>query len=71
MNVINGVQEQTSTQDIVLLSRKDVCQLLRIGSHKVSELFHRDDFPAIKVGRQYWVAQDSLKQYLSSRKIIG
>ena len=32
---------------------------------------NRDDFPAIKVGRQYWVAQDSLKQYLSSRKIIG
>ena len=71
MNVITEVQEQTKTQDIKLLSRRDVCRLLKIGDHKVSELFHRDDFPAVKVGRQYWVAQESLKKYLSSRKIIG
>lgn len=41
--------------EIELCSTKYVRKLFRCGNKKVLELFHRPDFPGIKVGRAFYV----------------
>lgn len=56
--------------NIILYSTDDVCKLFRIGKLKCLELFHRDDFPAVKIGRNFWIEHNALMEYISTRKIL-
>ena len=45
----------------------DVCRMLKIGKHTALRLFNEDDFPSIRIGRKFWVQEESLKNYLSKK----
>lgn len=34
------------------------------------QLFHKDDFPAIKIGRSWWVEEKALLEYVQERHIL-
>lgn len=55
---------------IILYSREDVCNLLNLGTKKGLQLFHKDDFPAIKIGRSWWVEETALLEYVKNRHIM-
>ena len=57
--------------DIVLFSRNDISDLFGIGANTVQSLFYKDEFPAIKVGRDWYVEENALRQYLQERHILS
>lgn len=57
--------------DIVLFSRNDICDLFGIGANTVQSLFYNDEFPAIKVGRDWYIEENALRQYLQERHILS
>jgi hypothetical protein len=57
--------------DIVLFSRNDISDLFGIGANTVQSLFYNDEFPAIKVGRDWYVEENALRQYLQERHILS
>lgn len=57
--------------DIVLFSRNDISDLFGIGANTVQSLFYNDEFPAIKVGRDLYVEENALRQYLQERHILS
>lgn len=50
---------------------KDVMKMLKIGNRACLELFHREDFPAVKIGRAFCVEKNAFKDYVSSRRILA
>ena len=57
--------------DIVLFSRNDISDLFGIGANTLQSLFYNDEFPAIKVGRDWYVEENALRQYLQERHILS
>ena len=57
--------------DIVLFSRNDICDLFGIGANTVQSLFYNDEFPAIKVVRDWYIEENALRQYLQERHILS
>lgn len=49
----------------------DVRKILQIGNKTCLDLFHRADFPCIKVGKSFKVAVKSFNEYVSSRRVFG
>ena len=47
----------------------DVMKILKIGNRACLELFHRSDFPCVKVGRAYKISEDNFREYLSTRRV--
>lgn len=56
---------------IVLFSREDISELFGIGDESVQSLFYNDEFPAIKVGRYWYVEENALVNYLQERHILA
>ena len=50
---------------------KDVRAILGIGNKTCLELFHRADFPCVKVGRTFLVSVDAFEEYFRSRRMPG
>lgn len=48
-------------------STADVRKILKIGNKTCLELFHRDDFPCIKVGRSYKISEKNFEEYFNSK----
>jgi len=59
--------EETETYS-VMLTVKEVQEILKIGRNKVYEVFARQDFPAICLGRRYVVEQKAFNTWLQSRR---
>ena len=58
-------------ETIQLLTTADVRKLLKIGNKTCLELFHRSDFPCIKVGKSFKVAVSSFNEYVSTRRVLS
>lgn len=56
---------------VVLFSRDDICRLFGIGTESVQELFYSEDFPAAKVGRDWYIEENALLKYLQERHILS
>lgn len=46
------------------LSTKDVQEILQIGRNKVYKLIQQNDFPKIKIGRNYLIPEAEFEKYL-------
>ena len=44
---------------------------VRIGNKTCLDLFHRSDFPCIKVGKSFKVAVSSFNEYVSTRRVLS
>ena len=51
------------------LTTKDVMSMLGIGNKACLELFHRKDFPCIKLGRSYKVSEENFREYFKTRRV--
>ena len=49
----------------------DVGRILGIGNKTCLDLFHRSDFPCIKVGKSFKVAVSSFNEYVSTRRVLS
>ncbi len=47
-----------------LLKAKDLQQILSVGRDKAYALMKSDDFPSIKIGRDYYVTEENLRLWL-------
>lgn len=59
--------EETEDRTIIL-TVQEVQDILKIGRNKVYEVFARQDFPAICLGRRYVVEQKAFNNWLQSRR---
>lgn len=48
----------------LLLTPKEAKVVLRVGTNRIYEIFKRDDFPSIVIGRKYFVRRDALEQWI-------
>ena len=51
------------------LTPKDVQRILKISKNNVYALFKSEDFPAVKIGKQFRVSEEALEKYLNERKV--
>lgn len=55
--------------EIKFYTTEDVRKILKIGNKTCLELFHRKDFPCIKIGRSFKISSTAFKEYVNSRKV--
>lgn len=51
-------------------STADVRRILGIGNKTCLELFHRRDFPCIKVGKAFKISVSAFEEYFSTRRVF-
>lgn len=51
-----------------ILTVEDVQRNLHIGRNKAYQIFARDDFPALKLGRMYGVDKEAFEEWKKSRR---
>lgn len=57
-------------EEIRFYTTADVRRILGIGNKTCLDLFHRADFPCIKVGKSFKIAVESFNEYVSTRKVF-
>lgn len=62
-----GVNTQTNIMNI--LTTKDVMKILKIGNKACLELFHRKDFPCMKIGRSFGITEENFVEYFKTRRV--
>ena len=55
----------TAQVKCITLSARDLAELLGISLIAAYSLFHREDFPTLKIGRRLLVTHDALMQWLT------
>jgi len=56
---------KTEIQNMIL-TPKEVADILKISRNKAYELFRRESFPAFRIGKQYRIRQDRFLTWLDS-----
>lgn len=51
-----------------ILTVEDVQKNLHVGRNKVYEIFARDDFPALRLGRSFGVDREAFEEWKKSRR---
>ena len=59
-----------ANNEIEFYSTADVRRIMGIGNRTCLDLFHRADFPCVKIGKSLKVAKDAFNQYVSTRRVI-
>ena len=57
--------------EIKFYTTADVRRILGIGNKTCLDLFHRSDFPCIKVGKSFKVDVSSFNEYVSTRRVLS
>lgn len=52
------------------LSTSDVMRMLGIGNKTCLNLFHRKDFPCVKIGRAYKISEENFREYFKTRRVF-
>lgn len=62
-----GVNTQQNLMNI--LTTKDVMKILKIGNKACLELFHKKDFPCMKIGRAFGITEKNFVEYFKTRRV--
>ena len=57
--------------ELVFYTTSDVRRILGIGNKTCLELFHRPDFPCIKIGKSFKITKEKFNEYVNSRRILN
>lgn len=49
-----------------VLTPRDVAEILKISRNKTYELFHRQNFPGFRIGKQYRIRHDKFLLWMDS-----
>lgn len=55
-------------QEIKIFTVEDVMKILKIGRNRAYDIFKRNDFPAILIGRKYVIEQNAFYIWLQNRR---
>ena len=55
----------------VFYTTSDVRRILGIGNKTCLDLFHRPDFPCIKIGKSFKITKEKFNEYINSRRILN
>lgn len=58
----------TAMESSYMLSVKNVADILNISQRLSYTLFHRDDFPAMKIGSRFFVLEDRFNAWIESQE---
>ena len=58
-------------EEIKFYKTEDVRRILGIVDKKCLELFHREDFPCIKIGKSFLIAVNAFNEYVSTRRVFN
>lgn len=56
------------SQEIKTFTVEDIMQILKIGRNRAYDIFKREDFPAILIGRKYVIEQNAFYMWLQNRR---
>lgn len=59
----------TESITTVFYTTKDVAKCLGCSLPTARQLFHRTDFPSIKVGKNYKVSKDAFEKWASEKRV--
>ena len=59
------------TNELVFYTTSDVRRILGIGNKTCLDLFHRPDFPCIKIGKSLKITKEKFNEYVNSRRILN
>lgn len=51
-----------------ILKPKDVQEIFQLSQYKVYKLFDQQDFPALRIGREYYVKESDLNEWFDTYK---
>ncbi|MFW6025561.1 MAG: helix-turn-helix domain-containing protein [Candidatus Woesearchaeota archaeon] len=54
-------------EEPLLLNAKDLKRILRVNMNHVYSLFHRDNFPNIKLGKRYVIEKNTFRKWLNNQ----
>jgi len=57
--------------EIRFYTTADVRRILGIGNKTCLDLFHRSDFPCIKVGKSFKISVNAFNEYVSTRRVLS
>lgn len=57
-------------KEIKFYTTADVRRILGIGNKTCLELFHRADFPCVKIGKSFKIAVSAFDEYMSTRRVF-
>ena len=66
------IKEETATKtedELVFLTPMDVSKIIGCSVQAARELFYREDFPTIKVGKNFKVMKSAFIDWCSSRRV--
>ena len=55
--------------EIEFYTTSDVRRILGIGNKTCLDLFHRSDFPCVKIGKSFKITQENFNEYVSTRRV--
>ena len=53
----------------IFFSTADVMKILGIGNKSCLELFHRKDFPCVRIGKAFKISEDNFREYFRTRRV--
>lgn len=55
--------------NLKMLTVKDVQEILQIGKNRAYDIFAREDFPAILIGKKYVIEETAFANWLQQRQV--
>ena len=55
-------------KEIKMLTVKDVQETLRIGRNKAYDIFAREDFPSITIGKRFVIEEEAFRKWLQEKR---
>ena len=55
--------------DVEFYTTADVRRILGIGNKTCLDLFHRSDFPCVKIGKSFKITKENFNEYVSTRRV--
>ena len=57
--------------EINFYTTTDIRRILGIGNKTCLDLFHRADFPCVRIGKSFKITKEKFNEYVSTRRVFS
>jgi hypothetical protein len=57
--------------ELEFYTTSDIRKILGIGNKTCLDLFHRSDFPCVRIGKSFKIAKNKFNEYVSTRRVLN
>jgi hypothetical protein len=57
--------------ELEFYTTSDIRKMLGIGNKTCLDLFHRSDFPCVRIGKSFKITKNNFNEYVSTRRILN